>query len=113
MTATPKTLIAQQNVEDALTTKYTSPANGNGTWVDKFTARNYSAGTETVSVHLVPSGGSADNTNLVVLKSLAAGEDYSFPQVVGKFLDPGDFISWIASTATTISGGANGRERTT
>jgi len=112
MTATAKVLIAHQDVENAQTTKYPSPASGKGTWIDKFTARNHSGATQSVSVNLVPSGGTADNTNLIVTKSLAAGETYGFPEIVGKLLGPGDFISWIASAGAAISGGANGRELT-
>jgi len=112
MTATPKTIVSQQNVDAVQTTKYTSPATGKGTWIDKFTGRNYSAGTQTVAVNLIPSGGVADNTNLIVIKSFAPGETYAFPEVVGKFLNPGDAISWLASAATSISAGANGRELT-
>lgn len=113
MTTTALVLIPHQNVDNAQTTKYTSPASGKGTWIDKFTATNYSAGPITVSVNLVPVAGAAGNTNLIVkTKSLAAGETYTFPELVGKFLNPGDFISWIASAAASANGGANGREIT-
>lgn len=116
MTATSKILIAHQNVENAQTTKYTSPvaaSGGKGTWIDKFTATNYSAGVQTISVNLVTVGDVAGNGNLVVkTRSLAAGETYFFPELVGKFLGPGDFISWVASAAASISAGANGREVT-
>lgn len=113
MTSTPKILIAQANVESAAATqKYVSPTTGKGTWIDKMTARNYSGGTQTVSIWLVPNAGTADNTNLVKVKSLGSGENYAFPEVVGKFLAAGDSIYWQASAATSISGGANGREIT-
>jgi hypothetical protein len=116
MTTTAKVLVAQQNVPNAQTTAYTSPAaasGGKGTWIDKFTATNYSAGVQTISVNLVTSGDTAGNQNLVVkARSLAAGETYFFPELVGKFLGPDDFISWIASAATSINGACNGREIT-
>lgn len=113
MAVTARVLISQANVPDAQGTAYTSPGNGKGTWIDKLTATNYSGSTATVSVNLVPSGGVAGNTNLIVkTKSLAPGETYTFPEIVGKFLNPGDFISWIASAATSVNGGANGREIT-
>ena len=113
MTATVKVLIASQNVPNAQTTAYTSPATGRGTLIDKFTATNYSASTVTISVNLITSGDTAGNQNLIVkTKSLAASESYSFPELVGKFLGAGDFISWVASSATAINGAANGRELT-
>lgn len=112
MAATPKVLIAHADAENAATQKYLSPVNGKGTWIDKFTGRNHSGGTQTLSIWLVPSGGAADNTNLMKVKSFASGEDYAFPEIVGKFLNPGDAIYWQASAAAAINAGANGREIT-
>jgi hypothetical protein len=83
------------------------------TIIDKFTATNYSAGAVTLSVNLVTSGDTAGNQNLVVkTKSLAAGETYTFPEIVGQSLAPSGFISTIASAATSISIRASGREVT-
>ena len=83
------------------------------TIIDKFTATNYSAGAVTLSVNLVTSAGSAGDLNLVVkTKSLAAGETYTFPEIVGQVLAPSGFISTIASAATSISIRASGREIT-
>jgi hypothetical protein len=110
--ATPKVLIAHQDAEAASTQKYVSPSNGKGTWIDKFTGRNHAAGTQSLSVWLVPAGGTADNTNLVKVKSFASGEEYAFPELVGKFLAAGDSIYWQATAGASISGGANGRELT-
>lgn len=113
-TATPATLVAAGNVENASTLKYTSPSNGRGTWIDKATFLNYAGSTQTFSVWIVPSGGSAGNSNLVISgRSLAAsgGSDFA-PELVGKFLAPGDAIYWQASAATSINGAINGRELT-
>jgi len=66
-----------------------------------------------LSVNLVTSAGSAGDLNLVVkTKSLAAGETYTFPEIVGQVLAPSGFISTIASAATSISIRASGREIT-
>lgn len=113
-TATPAVLVAATNVENAQTLKYTSPVNGKGTWVDKATFLNYSGGAQTFTVWLVPSGGAAGNSNLVIsARSLASsgGSDFA-PELVGKFLAPGDAIYWQASAATSINGAINGRELT-
>ncbi len=113
MTSTTKVLIPHQDVPNATATAYASPTAGKGTWIDKFTATNHTAGALTMSVHLVPSGGSALPENIVVSdKALAANETYIFPELVGKFLAPGDFIAWVASAAASISSGSNGRELT-
>jgi hypothetical protein len=64
-------------------------------------------------VNLVTSAGSAGDLNLVVkTKSLAAGETYTFPELVGQVLAPSGFISTIASAATSINIRASGREIT-
>ena len=110
MSVTAKVLIAAKAAENAQTTQYTA-GTGVRTIIDKFTATNYSAGSETLSIHLVTSGGSAGDTNIVIkTKSLAANETYTFPEVVGHVLDAGGFISTIASAATSITIRASGRE---
>lgn len=114
MTATPKVLIAAQDVPNATTTLYTSPAaasGGKGTWIDKFTAHNHTAGAVALTIYLVPSGGAAaDSNKLIAAAGLAAGATDTLPEVVGKFLNPGDFIAVLASAAASISVAANGRE---
>lgn len=97
--------------ENAQTTQYTSPVN-NKTIIDKFTAHNYSAGAVTLGVNIVASGGSAATSNRVVNYALASGETYNFPELVGHDLNSGDFISTIASAATSVSIRASGRQIT-
>ena len=111
MTVTAKVLIAAKNAENAQTTQYT--AVGLSTLIDKFTATNYSAGVVTLSVNLVTSADTAGNQNLIVKnKSLQAGETYTFPEIAGHVIDPGGFISTVASAATSVNIRASGREIT-
>lgn len=111
MTVTPKVLIAAKIAEAAQTTQYTS--NNVTTIIDKFTATNYSAAAATLSVNLVTSGDTAGNQNLVTkTKTLQPNESYTFPEIVGQMLNPGDFISTIAGTATAVSIRASGRQIT-
>lgn len=108
MTTTVSVLIGAQNIEAADTDKYTAP--GKGAWIDKFTATNYSAGVVTVSVSLIPAAGALGASNLIVKeKSLAVAETYTFPELVGHFLNPGDKISWKASAAASVNGRVSGR----
>ncbi len=108
MTVTAKVLIASQDAPNAQTSLYIST--NVTTLVDKLVCTNYSGGAQTISINLVTSAGAAGNTNLVVkLKSLQAAETYTFPEIVGFALGPGDFISVIASAATTINIRASGR----
>ena len=80
------------------------------TIIDKFTATNTSAAVVTISVNIIPDAGSASNANLIVdTKSLQADETYTFPELVGHTMADGDFISTIASAATSITIRASGR----
>lgn len=105
-------IIPAKVAEAAQTTQYTSPQ-GTRTIVDKFTATNVSASPATLSVHLVASGGAAGDANLIVkTKTLAAGECYTFPELVGHTLGAGDIVSTLAGTAAAITIRASGRQVT-
>ena len=111
MTVTVKNLVPAKTVENTQTTQYT--ATGVTTIIDKFTATNYSAAAATISVNLVTVSGSAGNQNLITkTKSLQPAEVYTFPELVGQVLGPGDFISTIAGTASAINMRVSGREVT-
>lgn len=108
MTVTTKPLITAQYAPNAETTMYT--ASGVRAIIDKFTGYNGTGGAVTLTVKLVASGGAAAATNIIVLKSLAAGETYNFPEIVGHVLEAGGFISVLAGAATSIVVRASGRE---
>ena len=83
MAVTAKPLFEALQASNAETTQYTAPA-GTRTIIDKFTGTNTTAVAATLTVKLVASGGAAAATNTVVsAKTLAAGETYTFPEVVG------------------------------
>ena len=114
MAYTPKVLVAQQYVDNAATLKYTSPATvdgGKGTWIDKATFANPTGGAASVSVYIVPAGGSVtDATRAIPPVSIAAGATLSLSDLAGKFIAAGSAIHWVASAASTINGAINGRE---
>ena len=111
MTVTVKVLVPAKTVEATQTTQYT--ATGVTTIIDKFTATNYNMAAATISVNLVTVSGSAGNTNLITkTKTLQPAEVYTFPELVGQVLGPGDFISTIAGTASSINMRVSGREVT-
>ena len=111
MTVTVKVLVPAKTVEATQTTQYT--ATGVTTIIDKFTATNYNTAAATISVNLVTVSGSAGNANLITkTKTLQPSEVYTFPELVGQVLGPGDFISTIAGTASSINIRASGREVT-
>jgi hypothetical protein len=112
MTVIAKPLFQPVFAAAADTTQYTAGA-GVRTIIDKFTAMNNDAVARTLTVYLVASGGAAGATNTVVkTKSLAAGETYTFPEIVGHVLASGDFIATNASAAGVVSVRASGREIT-
>ena len=111
MTVSVKVLVPAKTVENSQTTQYT--ATGVTTIIDKFTATNYNTAAATISVNLVTVAGSAGNQNLITkTKTLQPAEVYTFPELVGQVLNPGDFISTIAGTASAINMRVSGREVT-
>ena len=111
MAVTIKTLIPAKEAEDVQTTQYT--AVNTRAIIDKFTATNTSGSNVTFSVNLVAAGDVAGNDNLIVdARGIAPNETYTFPELVGQVLDPGNFISTIASAPTSLTIRASGREIT-
>lgn len=110
MTVTAKALFNPLQAAAANTSQYAAPA-GTRTIIDKFTGTNTTGAVATLTINLVASGGAASASNTVVsAKTLQAGEAYTFPEVVGHVLNPGDFISTLAGTAAAITIRSSGRE---
>ena len=109
MTVTVKALVGAKYAENSQTTQYTAPS-GTRTIVDKCTGTNNSGATATRAFNVVTAAASAATANVVVSKPLAVGETYVFPEVVGQILNPGDFISTLASAASAITIRLSGRE---
>ena len=111
MAVTLKVLIPAKIAESTQTTQYT--ASNVTTIIDKFTATNFSGATANLSVNLVTQYDSTGNQNLIVkTKSLAAGETYTFPEIVGHYLASGGYISTLAGTGSAINIRCSGREVT-
>jgi len=101
-------MIASKYAESSQTTQYT--ASGLRGIIDKFTAYNGTAAGVSLAVNIVTAAGVASAANLMVLKTISPGETYTFPEVVGHILNAGDFVSTIASAATSLVIRAGGRE---
>lgn len=111
MTVTVKVLVPAKQAENLQTTQYT--ATNCKAIIDKFTATNTSAGNVTLSVNIVTSAGSPSDSNLISkTHSIAPGETYTFPEIIGHYLDNSGFISTIASDASSITIRVSGREIT-
>lgn len=112
MTVTVAVLIPAKQAENAQTTQYSSPA-GITTIIDKFTGTNTSGSSATLSVNLVTAADTPGNQNLITkTKTLAAGETYTFPEIVGQALAPSGYISTLSSAASSITIRSNGRQVT-
>lgn len=110
MSVTVKTLIDAKQAAAGETTQYTVPASTR-TILDKFTGTNTTGAAATLTVKLIPSGGSAGASNTITsAKSIAAGDSYTFPELAGHVLSPGDIISTLSGTANAITIRASGRE---
>lgn len=109
MAVTPKVLIPPKQAEAAQTAQYT--AINVKAIIDKFTVTNTSAGNETLSVNIVTIGGTAGADNLVIdARTIAVGETYTCPELVGQVLEAGGFISTLASAGASLTIRASGRE---
>lgn len=109
MTVTVKNIIPPKQAENTQTAQYT--ATNVKCLIDKFTATNNSATNETLSVNLVPSGGTAEDDNLIIpARTVMAGQVYDFPELVGQVLESGGFISTLASASSALTISASGRE---
>jgi hypothetical protein len=109
MAVTPKVLIPAKQAENAQTTQYT--ANAVKAIIDKFTVTNTSANNVTISVNLVNLGGSAAANNLVIdARTIAPDETYTCPELIGHMLEAGQFISTLASAASSLTIRCSGRE---
>jgi hypothetical protein len=81
--------------------------------IDKATVTNTDTVNRSFSVNLVQTGGSATNANLIIDdRTVVPGETYNCPELIGHELDPGAFISTIASAATALTLRISGREIT-
>ena len=110
MTVTAKPLYQAAQIPNSITTLYTAPT-GTRTIIDKCTFTNTTAGPVTLSVYLVESGDTAGaDDQIIATKTLAAGECYTCPEIVGHVLAPGDFLAAIAGAAASITGRISGRE---
>ena len=109
MAVTPKVLIAPKQAEAVQTTQYT--ATGARAIIDKFTVTNTTLVNVSISVNLVSAGGTAGAANLITdTRTVAPDETYTCPELVGHVLDPGGFISTLASAATSLTIRCSGRE---
>ena len=108
MSVTTSCLYESAAVPNAETAAYTSTSVR--TLLDKFTS--YGVAAADVTIKLVQSGGTAGSTHIMAKKTFAVGESYTWPELVGHTLEPGDFISILCSAATSVNLRISGRKVT-
>jgi hypothetical protein len=108
MSVSIRPFFTAQFAPNAQTTLYT--ASGVRAIVDKFTGFNATGAAVTLAINIAPNAGTAGASNVVVLKSIAAGETYMFPEVVGQAIEAGGAISVVAGAANAIVIRSSGRE---
>jgi len=107
---TPRSFVNGVALTDAAATYYTTPANTRST-IKKATFTNDDTGVVTVTINLVPSGGTAGYANRVTkTRSLAAGETWSCSDMENHVLEAGGFISMLASVTLKIGCRISGYE---
>ena len=111
MTVIVRNIIPPKVVEAAQTTQYT--AVNCKTLIDTFTVTNTAATAATFAANLVPYGGTAEDSNLILAThTIEAGECYRCPELVGHALESGGMISTLAGTASALTICSTAREIT-
>lgn len=94
-------LMAAQRVSNSQTTYYTASQT---TRIDALSVINTDTATHTISINLVTVAGAAGAGNLTTdAQVIQPGATWNSPNEVGKILNPGDFLSAIASAATVLN----------
>lgn len=103
MSVTPKAITGAQLTASAAT--YYGPVAANTKAIPKkLTFTNTDTSARTVTVYLVPSGGTAGTTNILIsARSIGAGETYDCFEVVGQVLLTGGFIQALADVAAKVT----------
>jgi hypothetical protein len=106
----PKRIVDGSQLTAAAATYYTVPAN-TLTTISACTLTNTTAGAVTATVHLVPSGGSATASNMILsARTLAAGESFNVGSAIGQTLAAGGTLQALAGAVTSITLVASGYE---
>lgn len=106
----PKLLVAGSQLTASAATYYTVPAN-TITTISAMTMTNTTATARTVTVHLIPSGGSASASNTILsARVVAPGESYNVVAAIGQSIPTASFIQALSDSATAVTMIASGYE---
>lgn len=103
MTTVAAPLFDPVQLANTATTYYTGAEKTN-TIIKKLTFTNTDTSNRTVTVYIVPSGGSADaTTTLISAKVLIPGETWECFEAEGHVIEPAGTLQMVASAATAIT----------
>lgn len=106
----PKRLVPGSQLTTSAATYYTVPAN-TLTTISACTLTNTTGGAVTATMHLVPTGGTADATNCILsARTIAAGESFNVGSAIGQTMAAGGTLQGLAGSATSITLVASGYE---
>lgn len=111
MTMTPTRLVSGSQIAASATTYYT--AGLVKTRIDACVLTNTTAGAVSVTMHLVPSGGTASASNCILsARSVPAGGSLVVPGAIGQWIESGGTLQALASSANSVTLVASGVEYT-
>lgn len=107
---TPKSMVNGTNLTNSAATYYTTPASTRAL-IKRATFCNDHTAVVTVTINLVPSGGSAAYGNQITkTRALAAGETWVCTEIENHVLEAGGFISMVASVDAKVGVRISGYE---
>lgn len=105
-------LIATAHLPNAAAALFTAQT-GETSTIHAATANNTTASSATVTIHIVPSGGSVADSNMIVkARSVAANTSVTIPELVNHVIPAGSAIHGFCSVATAVSLTVSGVTRT-
>lgn len=103
MTISPKVLYSGGQLAGAVQALFTVPANTMAV-ITGATFTNTDIVTQSFTIYLVRAGSSPRPGNILIDNQLMAPDDaYVSPEIRGKIMGPGDFLSAVASTGGKIT----------
>lgn len=111
MQRVPKRLINGSQLTVGAVTYYTTPVN-TVTTISAMSVTNTTGSVRTVTVHLVPSAGVADATNIICsARPVSPAETFNVFGAIGQTLPAGGTIQALADAATALTIVASGYEQ--
>ncbi len=104
----PKNLLATSaQLTASAATVYTSDRTK--TLITACTMTNTDTVVRTFTIYVIKVAGTAGVTNILIsARSIAPGETQQVPEMAGQILENGDFVQWLADSASKITPTLNG-----